>query len=155
MKYWNSKGPFIPSPYLNDGSFNSAYAVEMEGGNFLSDFNGFSNTQSLVNEGDQYHAAHACWNYKDSANSNLQWYLPAMGELGFLMPRFEVINNTLQELSNRGILSEVFPTRDIVWSSSECLDGTQGGTPYLDICSGFLNVFIRSEQYSVRSFAII
>jgi hypothetical protein len=75
---------------------NPAYSQTIEGGNALSDFNGFSNTQSLVDEGVQYHAAHACWNYKDSANSNLQWYLPAMGELGYLVARYKVINESIQ-----------------------------------------------------------
>ena len=86
-----------PSPYLRDSGFNPIYSVyNIEGGNALSDFNGLSNTQSLVNEGEQYEAARTCWNYKDTANSNLQWYLPAMGELGFLMPRFELINQSIQ-----------------------------------------------------------
>ena len=100
-----------PSPYLNDVP-NPAYYQEIEGGNALSDFNGLSNTRALVNAGERYNAAHACWNYRDAANSNLQWYLPAMGELGYLMPRFKLINESIQAVG--GIPVEV----DWLWSSS-------------------------------------
>ena len=103
-----------PSPYLTNDTFNPVYGVIIEDGNVLSDFNGLANTQSLVNEGVQYHAAHACWNYKDLANSNLQWYLPAMGELGFLMPRFQLINQSIQAVGGTPIEEE-----NDFWSSSE------------------------------------
>ena len=112
-EYNNLAEAMSPSPYLTNDTFNSVYGVIIEGGNALSDFNGLSNTQLLVNEGEQYHAAHACWNYKDSANSNLQWYLPAMGELGFLIPRFQLINQSIQAVGGT-------PIEDIdLWSSSE------------------------------------
>lgn len=109
---YNGETPYIPSPYMGN-KFNPAYSQTIEGGNALSDFNGLSNTQSLVNEGEQYHAAHACWNYKDPANSNLQWYLPAMGELGFLTPRFQLINQSIQAVG--GV--PVDGTK--LWSSTE------------------------------------
>ena len=114
--YGYSVKSYIPSPYLGD-EFNPAYAVELEGGNALSDFNGLSNTQLLVNEGEQYHAAHACWNYKDAANSNLQWYLPAMGELGFLAPRFNLINQSIQTVGGTPI--DIF-NESVSSSSSQC-----------------------------------
>ena len=104
--------PMIPSPYLGD-KFNPTYATELSDGNALSDFNGLTNTQLLVNEGEQYHAAHACWNYKDSASSNLQWYLPTIGELGLLMVRFQLINTSIQTVGGTPIGME-----DILWSST-------------------------------------
>jgi hypothetical protein len=113
--------PMIPSPYLGE-EFNPAYVIELDGGNVLCDFNGLSNTQLLVNEGERYAAAHACWNYKDQASSNLQWYLPPMGELGFLMPRFELINQSIQSLIAMGV-SSIEQVDDgfsvAYWSSSE------------------------------------
>ena len=110
--YYDDNDSYIPSPYLGDAP-NPAYYQAIEGGNALSDFNGLSNTKALVDAGDNYHAAHACWNYKDAANSNLQWYLPAMGELGYLMPRFKQINESIQAVG--GIPVE----EDNFWSSSE------------------------------------
>lgn len=154
-KYYKSLNTFIPSPYLSDGSFNPAYAVEIKGGNIMSDFNGLSNTQLLVNEGTQYHAAHACWNYKDATNgaNGLQWYLPAMGELGFLMPRFELINNTLQGLSDMGLPSSVMDGRDSFWSSSELFDNKTYRLYYLYTHVGLVGNYNKDNSIFVRSFA--
>ena len=63
--------------------------------------------------GEEYEAANACWNYKDEV-SNLQWYLPAMGELGFMMVRLKEINDTLSMLG--GVSASV---SYYFWSSSE------------------------------------
>lgn len=104
----------IPSPYLNDTTMNPAYSEVISGyNNALSDFNGLSNTQTLVDLGSDYIAANAAWNYSDGVSST-QWYLPAMGELGFLMPRFNAINAAITAMGGIAIDS-----RDHFWSSSE------------------------------------
>ena len=64
--YYDDNDSYIPSPYLGDAP-NPAYYQAIEGGNALSDFNGLSNTKALVDAGDNYHAAHACWNYKGTS----------------------------------------------------------------------------------------
>lgn len=94
---YNNYAPYIPSPYLYNGgelAFNSEYSKTIEGGNALSDFNGLSNTEILVGLGTDYMAANAAWKYSDGV-SNTQWYLPAIGELGFLIPRLNQITNVL------------------------------------------------------------
>lgn len=155
-KYNEYADLFIPSPYLSNGIFNTAYAVELEGGNALSDFNGLSNTQLLVNEGEQYHAAHACWNYKDNANSNLKWYLPAIGELGFLMSRFELINNTLQRLSDMNVISDIVDIDNEFWSSSEVFMGEDHYRAYdLLTYDGSIDSKIKYYECLVRSFALL
>ena len=73
--------PMIPSPYLGNNP-NSEYNKILENNNSLSDFDGLQNSQTLVSLGSDYMAANACWKYKDGY-SNLQWYLPAAGELGY------------------------------------------------------------------------
>lgn len=105
----------IPSPYLgDDNTLNPAYCEEISGyNNVLSDFNGLSNTQTLVGLGTDYVAANAAWNYNDGV-SNLQWYLPAAGELGFMMVRFKEINNTISMLGGVSVLS-----CNYLWSSTE------------------------------------
>ena len=110
---YNSDYNLIPSPYLgNDKTLNPEYCKTISNyQNALSDFNGLLNTQTLVGLGSNYQAANACWKYKDGA-SNLQWYLPAMGELGFLMPRFNEINNVITNLGG-------FAVDSGIWSSSE------------------------------------
>ena len=115
----------IPSPYF-DGKLHPAYTGVIESSNALSDFNGLSNTQTLVNAGSEYEAANACWNYKDAANSNLQWYLPAMGELCFLMAR---IGTIVKSLNLIGINSLFQPYASMEYFSS---------TEYFDSDGGFL-----------------
>lgn len=106
----------VPSPYF-DGKLHPAYTKVTDYGNALSDFNGLSNTQVLVNAGSEYEAANACWNYKDAANSNLQWYLPALGELCFLMARLGAIDKSLKIMGKNPIFNE--DNQNYLWSSTE------------------------------------
>ena len=142
----------IPSPYLGDAP-NPAYYQEIEGGNALSDFNGLSNTQTLVNAGKRYNASHACWNYKDAANSNLQWYLPTMGELGYSMPRFKQINESIQAVGGVPVEENVF------WSSSEMYRDNFGLSEYcawtLDYSNGYVNLNNKYGYNLVRSVACL
>ena len=115
-KYYSSSNtPFIPSPYLgNDKTLNPEYCKEISGyNNALSDFNGLTNTQTLVGLGTDYVAANAAWKYSDGV-SNSQWYLPAMGELGFLLPRFNEINEAI-----RMVGGTILSSSGKFWSSSE------------------------------------
>ena len=83
----------IPSPYLNYTP-NPEFYKKLDGGNILSDFDGYEKTQTLVNlDSTMYHAANAAWCYNDGV-SNLQWYLPAIGELTYLQVRQDKINNS-------------------------------------------------------------
>lgn len=102
----------IPSPYLN-GATNPDYYGAIEGyNNALSDFNGSSNTATLVGLGSDYVAANAANNYSDGV-SGAKWYLPAMGELGYLMARFNEINNAIAAAGGAVLPSYIF------WSSTE------------------------------------
>ena len=143
---YNGETPYCPSPYLGDKP-NPEYYKEISGyNNALSDFNGLSNTQTLIDLGTDYQAANACWKYKDGS-SNIQWYLPAMGELGYIMPRFNEINNTINSLGGFAIdVSYYF------WSSSEC-----GGyyAYYLLTYNGLVNYGMNDHSYYVRTFAIL
>lgn len=87
----------IPSPYSGDTP-NPEYYKEISGNNVLSDFSGKANTQTLVGLGTGYKAANACWNYSDGV-STTQWYLPACGELGYMIPRFKEIQAGLRAVS--------------------------------------------------------
>ena len=121
-KYYGST-PYIVSPYLGEVPNPEYYKENLWSGinvNVLSDFNGLTNTETLVGLGIGYKAANAAWKYKDGA-SNLQWYLPGMGELGYIMPRLNEINNTLTTLG--GVVVDVTLIHHF-WSSSEysCTD---------------------------------
>lgn len=142
VKYYDTSfNNMIPSPYLGDEP-NPEYYKELDGGNVLSDFNGLTNTETLVDLATNYIAANACWKYNDGA-SNLQWYLPAMGELGYLMPRFNEINNTITTLGGVAIVSGLF------WSSSEL---SSKYAYNLDAGSGSVD-FDHKATFWVRPFA--
>ena len=148
-KYSQSSN-LIPSPYLNDTTMNPAYSKTISGyNNVLSDFNGLSNTQTLVGLGSTYTAANAAWNYSDGASST-QWYLPAMGELGFLMPRLNAINAVIMALRGVGFNTQYYPD---IWSSSE---DTQYAF-YLNQLDGEVNKTSKkiSMWHHVRPFAML
>jgi hypothetical protein len=141
---YNSTSNMIPSPYLGDNP-NPEYYKTISGNNALSDFNGLSNTETLVGLGSDYVAANACWKYKDGS-SNLQWYLPAMGELGYIIPRLNEINNTLTAL---GGLS--FSIVGFFWSSSEAI----GDNAYCVASSGRVDTVMTPMDYKARPFTLI
>ena len=141
-----SPNNFIPSPYLGDAP-NPEYYKEIPGyNNALSDFNGLSNTQPLVGIGSGYEAANAAWKYKDGA-SNLQWYLPAMGELGYLMPRFNLIKASLTAVGGVTI-----PIGDYFWSSSEY---DSDHVYHLSILNSYVVYDDKNYNSCIRPFATI
>ena len=135
----------IPSPYLGEDP-NPEYYKNIEGNNALSDFNGLNNTKTLVNMGPDYVAANACWKYTDYY-SNLQWYLPGMAELGYIMVRFNEINNTINSLGGFAVAGY-----NLFWSSSEY----SNSLAYLLYTNdGYINSSYKNNNYSVRPFATI
>ena len=143
-KYYTTGSNKIPSPY-NGNVFNTDYGKEISGNNAFSDFNGLSNTQVLVGLGSDYTAANAAYNYNDGV-SNMQWYLPSAGELGFLVARVKTINSTISQLGGVVVPSDCF------WSSTEysnsnvyCMD------------TGFGNVvnYFKDDYFFVRPFALL
>ena len=144
-EYYGSSN-LIPSPYLGDEPNPEYYKAISGYNNALSDFNGFSNTQTLVGLGSDYQAANACWKYKDGA-SNLQWYLPAMGELGYLMPRFNLINASLTAVGGIAV-----PGDNYFWSSSE---HSSFKACYLHTYTGYVNCLDKDHYYYVRPFCTI
>ena len=145
---YNDSDHHIPSPFMNNGAFNENYSTLFTTGgtainNALSDFDGFRNTQTLIKDADVVAAKNcAIFNpgYRDG-----EWYLPAFGELGFIMPRFKEINSKLSELGSSGVhLSDYLS----YWSSTECGGGTawsvttENGRVYSDYKS--LGFYVRA-----------
>ena len=135
-------GKMCPSPYLSDGSKNPLYFTA---GQALCDMNGKSNTNILVNlsaiktqtsgafENVQanYPAAMACRMYHTSGTNQGDWYLPAMGELGYLYARANKINETLVSLGSSavgyGVPTDWDKLGSWLWSSSEYSGDTSRG----------------------------
>ena len=148
-KYW-STSLLIPSPYLGDNStLNPEYSKTISGyNNALSDFNGLTNTQTLVGLGSDYQAANAAWNYTGGVSgTGLQWYLPAAGELGFLMSRFKAINNAITTAGGVAVDSAYF-----FWSSSEY---SSDSACCLGMVIGLVGIGLKDDKSSVRPFAVL
>lgn len=137
--YYDTSVTPAPSPYLTDGSRNPGYyqtTSPSSSSNALADFDGIGNTNKIIAQrGDKdytswrpdpnteadYPAASCCNMFYTRGTIQTDWYLPAMGELGYIILRFNKINETITNLQ------EVYGTRIGVtlhtsynyWSSSE------------------------------------
>ena len=133
---------YIPSPYLTDGSRNPGYyqtTSPSSSRNALADFDGIGNSQVLWdlatsqsswktassitnNSGTGYYpAACCCWRYHTEGTQQGDWYLPACGELGYIMPPFNKIKDAMDKMrtaygSSVGV--ELSVTKNY-WSSTE------------------------------------
>lgn len=108
--------PLIPSPYLTDGSRNPGYSqvsAPLSSANALADFDGRENTDVIIaqrgekdytswkptyNKAEDYPAASCCDMFYTNGTKQGDWYLPAMGELGYVMARLGVINESISKL---------------------------------------------------------
>lgn len=113
-KYYGST-PYIPSPYLGDKP-NPAYYAPISGyNNAFADFGGKNNTDVLAVPGTVFDAAVAARKYKAAGAEEVEWYLPSMGELGYVMPRIGKIRTALTLASiNASRLTDYS-----YWSSTE------------------------------------
>lgn len=124
------------SPYNDDGSQNPAY---LTAGQAFADMDGKANTEVLVNlsaikdtySSDSfenievnYPAAFACHLFSTLGTEQDRWYLPAIGELGYLYTRVKKINESLAALGTSAVqvgteLNDPSSLGNFCWSSSE------------------------------------
>lgn len=114
---------FVPSPYLPNSGKNPAYRTEQ---NALCDFDGYKNTLSILlyatgqtdwktdstvtnsyNVG-FYPAACCCYRYGTNALPSGKWYLPAIGELGYLNARFDDVQSGITSCTNGISLNDFY-----------------------------------------------
>ena len=110
----------IPSPYGSDGKLNPNYMFKgsiMGHRNCFQDIYGERNTETLVKHYQPCIPALYCRRFSPGYKNN-KWYLPAVGELGFIPPRFDFIVAKMQEAINAGSEGVVLSTSSY-WSSSE------------------------------------
>ena len=147
---------FGPSPYNADGSRNEAYyttASPALATNALSDFDGVGNTavltelatsqsdwktaDSITNSysAGYYPAACCAWRFHTAGTNQGQWYLPACGEMGYVINRLSAINETINKIisvysnavapmdavepSVASVVAVAVHTSNYYWSSSE------------------------------------
>ena len=121
-KYYNGteSGRFGISPYVTNDwkSYEALLIYKASNLNCMLDYNGSGNTatilakdnavstawqtaSTIVNNsgGTNVHApAQCCWRYSTVGTSQGEWYLPACGELLYINPRYNDINNALKKL---------------------------------------------------------
>lgn len=146
--------PYIPSPYLTDGSRNPGYyqtSSPSSSSNALADFDGIGNTEKIITQRGtkdynswtpgrtteaDYPAASCCDMFHTEGTSQGDWYLPACGELGYIMPPFNKINDAIGKMRTAygSSVGVELSTYDYFWSSTEDSSGyarrvsTSGGT---------------------------
>ena len=139
--YYSSSSSYdqAPSPYLTDGSRNPAYyqtSSPSSSSNALADFDGIGNTERIIaqrgtkdynswtpgrtTEAD-YPAASCCDMFHTEGTSQGDWYLPACGELGYIMPPFNKINDAIGKMRTAygSSVGVELGTGDYYWSSTE------------------------------------
>ena len=139
--YYSSSSSYdqAPSPYLTDGSRNPAYyqtSSPSSSSNALADFDGIGNTERIIaqrgtkdynswtpgrtTEAD-YPAASCCDMFHTEGTSQGDWYLPACGELGYIMPPFNKINDAIGKMRTAygSSVGVELNTLDNYWSSTE------------------------------------
>lgn len=136
--YYNSSS-YIPSPYLTDGSRNPGYyqtSSPSSSNNALADFDGIGNTAKIITQrgtkdynswtpgrttAADYPAASCCDMFYTEGTQQGDWYLPACGELGYIMPPFNKINDAIDKMRTAygSSVGVELSTHDYYWSSTE------------------------------------
>lgn len=167
--YYNDSDKYIPSPYMNDGTFNPNYSLTdspSSTGNCLSDFDGYGNTKKILevrgskdyrswlptyNTQADYPAVSCCDMYFTLGTNQGDWYLPSAGELGYAVVRQQAINDKINEFVSAGITSANPVQLNYHWSSSEysstnarLLGFSNGDVYYVNkIDSSYVRAFLR------------
>lgn len=133
----------IPSPYLG-GTPNPAYYAEISGGNALSDFNGKNNTIILAEESNGTPPI-AISKYKAEGAEDIEWYLPAAGELGYMVVRYKKINESLAKLGAVQLGADYR-----YWASTEY---GAGFIATINASNSYINFAGKQYKYYARPFA--
>lgn len=160
-----------PSPYLTDGSRNPGYyqtSSPSSTSNSLSDFDGKGNSQILWDAATAQSdwktataitnstrtgyspAACCCWRYHTSGTQQGDWYLPAMGELGYACVRRKIINESITELMSVYDDLSIAEVRQLEYISSSVCSDTAVNAIYFE--RGNMTQVGRGEAAYVRAF---
>lgn len=163
---------FAPSPYKNDGSRNPLYyqtTFPSSEKNGLSDFDGFGNTKILCDmaigqadwktsetiydkaDANYYPAACCCWRFHTHGTKQGQWYLPACGEMGYVVVRINKINDTISQLitSYGDTIGLVVDDYERYMTSTE---HSETGEVVIFMSQGVVQGFAKHLDFYIRSF---
>lgn len=150
--YADDGGHYPPSPYYSNGTLNSNYiATKNSNGdsitNALSDIDGYTNTQILIEDADVVAAKH-CGVFAPNNYGQGKWYLPAIGELAFIMPRWNEIQAALGSVDGGVQLG----SGDVYWSSTEYDSSYAWG---LSTSGGNVSDYDKNYGTYVRAFLVL
>lgn len=163
-----NSGFYIQSPYYN-GNLNPNYLRETINNsdlkNAMNHLNGLGNTEKMFEKQENYQIAKACYNYKAHTNDSLQWYLPSIGELSFLLARIKTIDASIIIPSGQTDDDKLGVTDGFDICSSTLLKN--GGVCYIstsnknpgggDIVENNFNItsYVTGGEYNFRPFAML
>lgn len=168
--YYSSLSSYdqAPSPYLTDGSRNPAYyqtSSPSSSSNALTDFDGIGNTEKIIaqrgtkdynswtpgitTEAD-YPAASCCDMFHTEGTSQGDWYLPACGELGYMIPPFNKINDAIGKMRTAygSSVGVELNASSYYWSSTEYSSNIARGVTMID---GAVYYYSKSNYNYVRA----
>lgn len=158
---------YIASPFNEDDTRNPLYYTVNAWGSYknaMIDFDGKGNTDiltslataqsnwktasTITNSGGSgyYPAACCCWRYHTEGTKQGDWYLPACGELGYIMPKLKKINNILNEIGVSLDMSSnyISSTEYDTWNYRALYIGDgliySYGKSYNSLCRAFLRI---------------
>ena len=103
----------------------------------VSDYNGKSNTQIIMNQcGSSCPAASKAYNYTTAGTSVGQWYLPSAGEMDVIYKINGTLNDALRKVSGTKLFSPDGSYYISYWTSTEQSSGSVKAT---DIYTGAMN----------------
>ena len=155
------------SPFEPDAELNPWYVKD---GTATADYDGKGNTEKILAhmtddswktseiivktsshtpaDSANYHpAAACCWRYHTPGTTQGQWYLPACGELGYIIPRMNTLNKILNAIPNaNGGTSNALSldTYTGYWSTSEYSSSLAG---YVGTSRGDVNYHYDKYNY--------
>lgn len=168
--YFDNTGYCIASPYINDGSFNPNYSLTNSPSsnlNCLADFDGYDNTKKILevrgskdysswlptNVQEDYPAASCCDMYSTVGIPQGSWYLPSAGELGYIVPRRQALDECLTKLKNAGLFQVSNLVSSYYLSSSESSSKT---VRRVYLTNGNVDdSYSKGSTYYVRAFALV
>ena len=86
----------------------------------------------------------ACSRYKNG--TDISWYLPTLGELGFLMVRLETINEVIKLLNGSELIKGSY------WSS---IEHSVTKAYCLNITTGAITPYNKIDKLYVRPYAVL